>query len=75
VGEHREDLLRVRRGEVPWPEVEAWRLRLHAELDDALDHTPLPAAPDAVRVDAWLRSVRARSARLHLSDPGRRVDG
>ncbi|MBB5873789.1 hypothetical protein F4553_007223 [Allocatelliglobosispora scoriae] len=69
VGDDREKLLRVRRGEVPWTEVEAWRLRLHAELDDALDHTPLPAAPDAARVDAWLRSVRARSARETLSAP------
>lgn len=70
VGEHREALLSVRRGEVPWAEVEAWRLALHAELDDALDTTPLPAAPDAARVDAWLRSVRARSARDALVIPG-----
>lgn len=67
VGEHREALLAVRRGDVPWAEVEAWRLALHAELDDALETTPLPAAPDVARVDTWLRSVRARSAREALS--------
>jgi hypothetical protein len=67
VGEHRDRLLRVRGGELPWTEIEAWRLELHADVDDALEHTPLPAAPDAERVDAWLRSVRARSA---LSDLG-----
>ncbi|WP_085066544.1 nucleotidyltransferase domain-containing protein [Catenuloplanes japonicus] len=61
-GDNREDLLRVRRGERSWPEVEAWRLALHAEIDDALDRTPLPAGPDTKRVDDWLRSVRARSA-------------
>jgi hypothetical protein len=60
-GIHREKLLSVRAGEISWDEVERWRLALHAELDTALDHTPLPAAPDTERVDAWLRSVRARS--------------
>ncbi|MDR7280827.1 nucleotidyltransferase domain-containing protein [Catenuloplanes atrovinosus] len=66
-GEHRERLLSVRRGERAWPEVETWRLSLHAQIDDALDATPLPAVPDAARVDAWLRSVRARSAREALA--------
>jgi hypothetical protein len=50
--------------------VESWRLALHADLDDAVTHTPLPAAPDAARVDAWLRSVRARSAREALAVGG-----
>lgn len=63
VGEHRERLLAVRRGEVSWEQVEKWRLALHAELDDTLDRTPLPAAPDVSRVDGWLHSVRARSAK------------
>jgi hypothetical protein len=69
VGEHRERLLAVRRGELPWAEVETWRLALHAELDAALDRTPLPAVPDVGLVDAWLRSVRARSARAALTVP------
>jgi uncharacterized protein len=64
VGEHRERLLAVRRGQVEWPEAEAWRMTLHAEVDDALTRTPLPAVPDAGRINAWLYSVRARSARL-----------
>jgi hypothetical protein len=63
VGPHRERLLAVRAGQVPWPEVEAWRLALHGELDDALAATVLPAAPDVARVDAWLRAIRAASAR------------
>ncbi|GIG91624.1 hypothetical protein Pen02_65600 [Plantactinospora endophytica] len=66
VGPHRDRLLAVRRGEVPWPEVERWRLALHADLDDAVSHTPLPAVPETARVDAWLYSVRARSAREAL---------
>ena len=60
VGADRERLLAVRRGEVPWDEVEQWRLALHGEFDEAAARTVLPAEPDAVRVDAWLRDVRAR---------------
>jgi len=66
VGGYRDRLLAVRRGEVAWAEVEAWRLELHAQLDDALDRTLLPAGPDTARIDAWLYSVRARSARAAL---------
>lgn len=62
VREHRDQLLAVSRGELSWDAVESWRLRLHRQLDEAMDRTPLPAAPDVQRVDAWLRSVRARSA-------------
>jgi hypothetical protein len=61
VGADRERLLAVRRGAVSWPEVERWRLELHRDLDDALLETPLPAAPQVERVDAWLRSVRRRN--------------
>lgn len=60
VGEHRERLLAVRRGEQAWEEVERWRLDLHRGVDDALAASPLPAAPDTERVDRWLRSVRER---------------
>jgi hypothetical protein len=60
VGPDRDRLLAVRGGELPWDEVEAWRLRLHREVDDALARTALPPGPDAARVDTWLRSVRAR---------------
>jgi len=60
VGPHRERLLAVKRGELPWDEVEQWRLGLHADLDDALRRTVLPATPDVARVDDWLRSVRRR---------------
>jgi hypothetical protein len=62
VGPHRERLLAVRAGLVAWPEVEAWRLALHRELDGALDGTVLPATPDVERVDRWLRGIRAASA-------------
>lgn len=67
VGVERDRLLAVRRGELPWPNVEAWRLALHAELDEALETTPLPAVPDVARFQAWLYDVRMRSAREALT--------
>jgi predicted nucleotidyltransferase len=60
VGDQRDALLAVRRGERSWDEVERWRLSLHRELDEAMDRTPLPAAPDVARVDGWLRDLRFR---------------
>ena len=60
VGEHRERLLAVRAGEVAWEEVDAWRRRLSAEVDDAAARSPLPAGPDVEAVDAWLVDVRRR---------------
>src|SRR5215212_84446 len=42
VDEHRDALLAIRRGEVPWGEVEAWRLSLHREFDRAVAETSLP---------------------------------
>jgi len=62
VGEHREGLLAVKRGEVPWPEVERWRLSLHADFDRAYAETSLPERPDYAWVEAWL--LRARRAAL-----------
>ncbi|MFH8369748.1 DNA polymerase beta superfamily protein [Streptomyces sp. NPDC018031] len=61
VGSHRDRLLAVRRGELPWREVCAWRDRLTTRLDEALAHSPLPAEPDTARVEEWLVSVRRRS--------------
>jgi len=58
VDTHREGLLAIRRGEMPWAEVEAWRLALHRELDEAFTHTRLPDRPDFERVNAFL--LRAR---------------
>lgn len=54
----REELLAIRRGEMPWEESEAWRLRLHKEFDQALKETSLPERPDYERVNDFL--VRAR---------------
>lgn len=58
VDEHRDRLLAIKRGALDWAEVNEWRLGLHKEFDDALEHTTLPARPDYERANAFL--VRAR---------------
>lgn len=55
---HREPLLAIRRGEVPWEDVDAWRLRLHQEFDAALANTALPERPDYARANAFLIAAR-----------------
>lgn len=62
VDEHREKLLAIKRGEVPWEETEQWRLDLHAGFDDALKTTPLPDRPDYERANAYL--IHARRAAM-----------
>jgi hypothetical protein len=56
VGPYRERLLAIKRGEVPWAEVDAWRAALSAEL--AATPSVLPAQPDRARVEEFLISVR-----------------
>jgi hypothetical protein len=52
----------VKRGEVPWPEVESWMTRLATETDEASTVSPLPAEPDRARVEDFLIRVRRASA-------------
>jgi uncharacterized protein len=58
VEEHRDRLLAIKRGDMPWAEVNAWRLDLHRAFDVAFAATRLPARPDYARVNAFL--LRAR---------------
>ncbi|MFI9727561.1 DNA polymerase beta superfamily protein [Streptomyces sp. NPDC052092] len=71
VGDRREELLEVKRGEVPWPEVESRMNRLTAEAGRAAAHSPLPEEPDRRRVEAFL--VRARRASALPSYPDEQV--
>ncbi|WP_328313708.1 nucleotidyltransferase domain-containing protein [Streptomyces sp. NBC_00442] len=61
-GSERERLLAVKRGEVPWPEVESWMATLATQSDDAATQTPLPSGPDRARVADFLFRVRRESA-------------
>ena len=67
VGDRRESLLAVKRGEVPWPEVESRMTRLAREGEQAAHRSPLPAEPDRRRVEDFL--VRARRASALQADP------
>ncbi|MEU3739275.1 nucleotidyltransferase domain-containing protein [Streptomyces sp. NPDC032198] len=58
VGDQREPLLAVKRGEVSWQDVESWMNRLAAEADEAATRTPLPAGPDRRRIEDFLFRVR-----------------
>jgi hypothetical protein len=62
VGDRREPLLAVKRGEVPWPEVESWMARLERQAEEAAHRSPLPAEPDRRRVEDFLIRVRRASA-------------
>jgi hypothetical protein len=62
VDEHREQLLAIRRGDVPWEQVEEWRLRLHRELDQGLETTRLPEHPDYERANEFLLRARRYAA-------------
>jgi len=60
--EHREQLLAIKRGEMPWEETEKWRLALHTEFDKALEETTLPERPDYEKANDFL--IKARHAAL-----------
>lgn len=62
VDEHREQLLAIKRGEMPWEETEKWRLALHTDFDKALAATTLPDRPDYEKANAFL--VKARRAAI-----------
>ena len=57
-GEHRERLLSIKRGEVPFAECDAWRIALHERFDAAATKTALPERPDYAAANDWL--LRAR---------------
>lgn len=58
VAEHRERLLAIKRGEIPFDEVERWRLDLHRQFDAAVESTTLPDRPDYERANALLLKAR-----------------
>lgn len=55
---YRDRLLSIKRGEVPFEELDAWRLTLHQQFQAAYQETALPDRPDYERANALL--VKAR---------------
>lgn len=70
VGDRREELLAVRRGELGWEEVRGRARTLFAEVDAAAARTPLPAEPDGARVEDFLVRVRRASAQVPADPAG-----
>lgn len=57
---HRARLLEVKRGEMPWLEVDAWRKQLHSDFEAAVATTQLPERPNYEAANAFL--IKARRA-------------
>lgn len=62
VGEHRDELLEIKRGEIGFEHIHRRALELDREFQEAFETSPLPTRPDVDRVDAFL--VAARRARV-----------
>jgi hypothetical protein len=60
---HRERLLAVKRGELPWAEVDAWRKELHRDFESALTETKLPERPDYEAANRFLIQARQERAK------------
>lgn len=58
VEEYRNDLLAIRQGEMPWSEVNKWRLSLHKEFDFSFRHTSLPERPNYEEANKFLIKAR-----------------
>ena len=59
---HRERLLAVKRGEMPWAEVDDWRKELHHDFERALAETKLPERPDYEAANRFLIKARRAAA-------------
>lgn len=54
----RDRLLAIKRGQLPWPEIDDWRQELHRDFERALGQTRLPERPDFETANRLL--IRAR---------------
>ena len=59
---HRDRLLVVKSGAMPWAEVEGWRRELHHDFERALAETKLPERPDYEAVNRFLVKARREMA-------------
>lgn len=67
VDQFRDQLLAIKRGEVPWEQTEAWRLKLHTDFERALTESKLPERPDYEKANSLL--VKARRAAMEEGLP------
>jgi hypothetical protein len=59
---HRDRLLAVKAGTVPWSDVNAWRRALHDDFERALAETKLPERPDYETANEFLLKARRQTA-------------
>jgi len=59
---HRGRLLSVKRGEMPWTDVDDWRKDLHRDFERALTETKLPERPDYEMANRFLLKARRTMA-------------
>ncbi|MDB6054043.1 MAG: hypothetical protein JWN25_1566 [Verrucomicrobiales bacterium] len=60
---HRDRLLEVKSGVVPWTQVDAWRKELHHDFELALTQTKLPERPNYEAANSFLVKARRSMAR------------
>jgi uncharacterized protein len=65
VENYRQDLLAILSGEMPWIEVNKWRLSLHQEFDLVLQQTSLPERPNYEKANQFL--IKSRRSQLTVS--------
>jgi hypothetical protein len=64
VSEHRTSLLGIRDGQFSWTEVNAWRLSLHRDFDEAFRVTSLPDMPNYEDANRLLVMARRKMAEV-----------
>ena len=64
VERYREKLLAIRDGNLPWDEINKWRLDLHKKFDRSLSKTSLPERPDYERANTLLIEARRQMVEL-----------
>lgn len=66
VGEHREQLLMIKRGEMAFADADAWRKVLQRQFESAYQTTTLPDRPDYERANTFLVDARRRAMSAEL---------
>jgi hypothetical protein len=61
-GPHVHQLRAIREGVVPWDQVDAWRVELAIQLDQAAAASTLPEQPDMARANQFLINARRYAA-------------
>ena len=61
---YREELLAIRNGDMPWEEVNKWRLDLHKKFDRSFNNTLLPERPNYEQANTLLIAARRQMVEL-----------